>query len=280
MPDHLRLPQPRPVDSRRRPPGGGDRDQPQPGRHGAKLTEQLDSALEKQRPMRTIEGVDPASVFKLRAQGTVADATLGTHGLRFLGETAEWTYIVLAPGDDPETLRDNLREYAAAEADRSRAPNRTFFEAVVELLPYGRDDRRGPGLPPEEAALGESLVVDVVVWPSPDFQTAVARLADVRAVLEAHDVPLLGYDDRARYTIARARVDRACLDDLLDLPVVELVRMPPMPRLEPTTWRGAGIEDLPEPTVEQGSPLGADRRRDHEPPVARRGRGLSIHCAR
>lgn len=54
----------------------------------------------------------------------------------------------------------------------------------------------------------------------------------------------------------RARVDRAVLDDLLDLAVVERIRTPPMPRLEPSTWRNATIDELPEPRVETIAPMG------------------------
>jgi hypothetical protein len=255
--DHLLLPQPRHVDSRRAEAGGrGSNGRPSPGSHGAKLTADLDAAIDARRPVRTIEGVDPASVFKLRAQGRIKDGTLENNGLRFLGETDEWTYFVLAPGDDPTELRASIEGYAAAGDDREKAPNRTFFEKVVGLLPYDRDDRRGPGLPADGDPIESPLAVDIIVWPSPDAQTARRRVGEVRAVLAKHETEVLAADERARYTVIRAPVDRECLDDVLNLAVVELVRTPPMPRLEPSTWRYVPDGQLPQPSIEGSAPIG------------------------
>jgi Subtilase family len=256
MADHLPLPQPRRLDSRRAGSGRGNNERPQPGAHGGKLKADLAAAVAAQRPMRSIEGVDPALVFKLRAHARIADGTLANHGLRFLGETEDWTYFVLAPGGEPTTLSENLDGYEAAGDDISVAPNRTFFEKLDGVLPYDRGDRLGPGVPADTDPIDEPLAVDVIVWPSPDAQTARSRVGEVRAVLAKHDTQILGSDERARFTVVRARVDRAALDDLLDLSVVEVIRTPPMPRLEPSTWRTASSEDLPEPTIEPTAPIG------------------------
>jgi hypothetical protein len=256
MADHLLLPVPVRLDSRRAGGGGGKTHQRLPGAHGEKLKQELDAAIAAQRPARTIEGVDPACVFKLRATGELKETALATNQLQFLGDTAEWTYFVLASGEDPTELHERLGSYTAAGEDRSKAKGRGLFEQIEELLPYDRDDRRGWGLPSTGERVSEPLLVDVIVWPSPDAATARARVQDVRTVLAYHKARILAADERARFTVVGARVQSDCLDDLLDLSVVETIRTPPMPRLEPSTWRDAQLEDLPIPVLERFAPVG------------------------
>lgn len=257
MADHLQLPQPVRLESRRAGTGFGERPARVPGRHGRKLNEDLDQAITSMRPARTIEGVDPAYVFKIRAAGPLQESALRGSGLQFLGDTKEWTYFVLAPGDDPAPLRKTLGEYRAAGDRAAEAPRRTFFDSIEEFLPYGRDDRRGPGIPADGDAFDAPIAVDVIVWPSTNVAMARVRVNDVRlAVAQSDAAAVLTADERARYTVVRARVDRLVLDDLLDLPVVERIRVPPAPRLEPSTWRNTTIDDLPTPRVETVAPMG------------------------
>lgn len=176
--------------------------------------------------------------------------------MQFLGDTVEWTYFVLAPGEDPTELRARLGSYTAAGEDRNKAKGRGLFERIEELLPYDREDRRGRGLPRPGERLSEPLLVDAIVWPSPDAARARARVQDVRTVLAHHKAPILAADERARFTVVRARVQDDCLEDLLDLSVVETIQTPPMPRLEPSTWRNAQLGDLPTPALERFAAVG------------------------
>jgi hypothetical protein len=257
MADHLQLPQPIRLESRRAGTGFGQRTNRNPGRHGKKLDEDLTRAIAAMRPARAIEGVDPAYVFKVRALGLLTESALRSSDLQCLGDTKDWTYFVLAPGDDPAELRKNLESYGAAGDRADGAPGRSFFDSIQEFLPYDREDRRGPGIPPDGEPLDEPLAVDVIVWPSASSQDARGRVAQVRAVIDQSDTSaLLTADERARFTVVRARVDREALDDLLDLAVVELIRRPPMPRLEPSTWRNVTLDELPTPRTEQVAPMG------------------------
>lgn len=256
MPDHLLLPAPIRLDSRRAGGGGGKPNHRSPGAHGAKLQNDLDAAIGAQRPMRTIEGVDPALVFKIRATGELKDSTLRSNELQFLGDTADWTYFVLVAGDDPTELRKRLASYASAGDNRDAAQGRTFFEAIEDLLPYDHHDRRGPGLPRDGERFSGTTLVDVILWPSTDAEMARGRVRDVRTVIEQHKGDLLVADERARFTVVRARINNPGLDALLELPVVELVRAPPTPRLEPSTWRYMRAHDLPIPEIAPFAPVG------------------------
>jgi hypothetical protein len=257
MADHLQLPQPIPLESRRAGTGFGERSIRNPGRHAKKLDADLSKAIEAMRPARTIEGVDPAWVFKIRAVGPLADSALRGSELQWLGDTKDWTYFVLAPGEDPTELRRNLESYGAVGDRLDEAPGRSFFDSIEEFLPYDREDRRGLGLPADGDSFDGAIAIDVILWPSANAQTARTRVAEVRAVIDQSDAStVLTADERARFTVVRARVDRGALEDLLDLAVVERVRLPPTPRLEPSTWRNVTIDELPTPRVQEVAPIG------------------------
>lgn len=257
MPDHLILPAPVSLASRRANSGFGEAPKRAPGQHGKKLREDLDQAIAALPQAAPADGVDPSHVFKIRAVGRLQDSALESSGLQLLGDTTKWTYFVLAPGHDPTRFKKSLSAYTAAGGGASLVPGKTLFDAIDEILPYGREDRHGPGLPSDGEPIDGHLVVDVIVWPSPDFDTASSRVDDVRAAIKRHpDAGVLAVDNRPRFTVVRARVDRGALDDLLDLPAVERIRVPPTPRLEPSTWRHVDIGDLPAPTVVAAAPMG------------------------
>lgn len=257
MPDHLLLPERISLGSRRqRGAGGPGTPSRNPRRHGTDLKDQIGRALDRLRPIRVIEGVDPARVFKITAKGRVVDQTWSAKELHFLGETSEWTYFVLSPGEQPERLIEQLDNYAQGpDVEGARGPNYTFFDGVDAIEPYGPDDRRGPGVPEDPASESEPLVIDVIAWPSTDREEAERRLDQIRRVVAHHDGEEIAFDARARYTVLRARVAGGGLVDLLDLAVVERIRMPPVAYLEPSDWLAASLKDLPV-EAEDGVPIG------------------------
>jgi hypothetical protein len=150
-----------------------------------------------------------------------------------------------------------LDAYTAAGQRRDGAPDLTFFEHVVEILPYGPEDRRGPGVGESELVVAvDPQVVDAIVWPSSDFNEASRRIEEVREVVDVHSGEILTFDNRPRYTVVRARVGADGIRALLQLAVVERLRTPPVPYLEPTTWRQMNAQDLPTPDRIDGVPIG------------------------
>lgn len=255
MSDHLLLPERRLLDSRRQGASGGPGSLPRnPRRHGENLHSQLTAAL---RPIRVVEGVDPARVFKVTARSRVTDQTWSAKDLQFLGETADWRYFVLSLGDEPSRLLEQLDTYSQGP-DRMGAhgTNYTFFDGVETIEAYGPDDRRGPGLPEDPDQLAEPIIVDIIAWPSPDGDEAARRLADIRHVVSHHGGLEIAFDARPRYTVLRARISGPGLRDLLELAVVERVRPPPVPYLEPSEWLTASLEDLGNIDTAPGEPIG------------------------
>lgn len=282
MADHLKLPEPRKVPSRRSRTGGGTNVKHVPGTHGKKLENELTAAVAAQRPVRTEEGVDPALVFKLRTNGGVSnEAKLEEAELQWLGNSEDWTYFVLAE-NGTSAFEEMLDAYIAGGEVRDDARDLTFFEGIAGIEPYGRDDRSGTGIGEFDLASDEAIDVDVILWPSQDLETARSRLTEVRKVFESTEATELFVDERPRFTILRARCPGPAVDALLDLGVVEVLRRPATPLIEPTEWRGATVEELPRPELREVAPIGLidEEVMEHpllEPSIASRRRIPSEH---
>jgi hypothetical protein len=225
--------------------GGGSEAVRNPRRHGEHLETSLSAALAA-RPRVVVEGVDPRLVFKLGATARLTDDDLRRRGLVLLGDTADWTYLVVPFDVEARQFREGLAAYQAGDdEDGGNARYRGFFELVDALEPYGPDDRRGPHLTQPLGDDAESrLVVDVVIWPSSDNDAARRRLADVRAVLTEFEGTELSVDARPQTTVVRALVGSSCLDALLQLSVVEQVRGPMLPFIAPSDWLTVDVDRL------------------------------------
>lgn len=203
-----------------------------------------------------VEGVDPGLVFKLRATQRITDESLGSRGLSFLGETSGYTYFVFSDADVPRRLLDQLATYGEApDQEGALGVGRSFFNLVDQIEPYGPTDRRTPDLPEDLAGLPEPMVVDVIAWPSPEPHEAQRRLRDIRTVMTRFGGEEIASDARAQFTLLRTRLSGEGIDAMLGLSVVERVRTPPTPFIEPSDWVARTIDDI-EFEIENGEPVG------------------------
>lgn len=232
MPEHLLLPEPRAVGSRRAGGGGGQSPSRERTSHGMRLRQQLEHIVAA--PRRLNVGVDPDLVFKLAATARPAEGTLEGRGLQVLGETREFTYFVLA-SDDAAALDSMLGAYTANGTQRS------LVNLIDDFEPYGPEDRRGTGLDPVPTT---PTRVDITLWPSGSFPEAERRAGIVDAVLERRGINPERRSISVRRSLIRAVLDPESLADVLATSVVERVRTPPTPFLDWSDWRTVAADDL------------------------------------
>lgn len=232
MPDHLLLPEPRPVGSRRAGGGGGQPPSRERTGHGRKLRQQLRQIVAA--PRRLDLGVDPDLVFKLAATARPGDGALEGRGLQVLGETREFTYFVLA-SDEAAGLASVLSAYTADGTQRS------LIDLIDALEPYGPDDRRGSGLDPLPTT---PTRVDITVWPSETYPEAQRRARIVETILDGRGITPERQSISSRRSLIRAVLDPEALADVLAISVVERVRTPPIPFLDWSDWRTLAADDL------------------------------------
>ena len=222
-----------------------------PRKHGGILGERLGVMLTDHSRRVAEDGVDPRLVFKVKATTRIGDSTWHPRGLTMLGEAAGWTYVVVSDDPDAATLADEVRRYADGE-DRvgGTAHLSSFFNDVLDFEPYGPTDRQGPGTADFEAGL-----LDVSAWPSPNTEESTRRVNEVLAIVKAAGADVVATDLRPQSSVVRCRADRALLDQLLDCPVVERIRTPPAPLIEPSDWWNIDIDEL-QVEVTEGEPIG------------------------
>lgn len=242
MPRHITLPGPHPVGSRRTLPaptgGPPPRDRPD---HGAALKNQLESVRAIRANVST--GVDPRFVFKVRAASRLTETNFENKGLHLLGEGDGWQYFVLPADDDASEFQSSIEAYVQTEDGRS------FFDLIDQLEPYGREDRSGFGIPYDLQELSYPCVIDIHLWPASSGVEARSRLREAR---ETAGMDELGADEQPAFLVIRARVSREALDALLDLTVVESIRLPPEPFLSPTDWAGSLAVNFVQPQSRDG----------------------------
>jgi hypothetical protein len=241
VPPHLQLPTRRTLASRRTPATSGPPPSRNPRRHGGGLGSQLQAVRHgRQLPV----GIDPDLVFKVKAASTrLTDEALAPRGLIPLGETAEYLYFVMAHDEGAELAAALGRYSGGPDEDGGRGPLYTLFDRIEAIEPYGPDDRRGPGL----ADLGTSdqpFVVDVSIWPSEDWDEAQRRSNVVVGVINLTGGRIIYQAIGTRRNVVRVSVNHEGLNNLLETSVVERVRTPPVPFIDPSDWRDVSADDL------------------------------------
>lgn len=246
MPDHLGLPDPITQPDRRQGGGFPPGERRSPPTHGGELHRELEQA--QTAPIaQIVDGVDPRRVFKIRGVTRISDAELRRRDLEFLGDTDDWTYFVVPTEDQANGLLRAIEAYAAGTEEE--APLASLFDRIDAIEPYGPEDRLTEPLALAIQTADWPLVVDVVVWSSATDEEAAVRVGDVRTACEQYDAQVLGADMRARTAAVRVRCNQEALEAILNLSVVESVRLPLAPLLEPSSWlqAEATLAEPPEP---------------------------------
>jgi subtilisin family serine protease len=261
MPDHLRLPEPYRVVSRRT--SGGPSGQAPASRayHGSQLARHLDSVDELAEEAGEI---DTDFIIKLSGR-TRLTPPYQKWKLVHLGEGPDWSYYVLASSDARENLRRLFNDYAASGDDGEGWEHAQSWSDFVRDLTglefYGPEDRFHPSL--DELTFENLELLDVSIWPSESSTEAQRRVAVVQELVtasteRASNIRTVATDARPETTMARVRADRPLLDRLLRTSVVELIRQPPRPRITiPELYRdimlsGPGPEGGPVGVIDDG----------------------------
>lgn len=234
MPDHLRLPDPHRIPTRRS--GGGPANVVPVRRaaHGAQLVRHLDNLDEL---AEEVGEIDTDFILKLSGR-TRLNPPYAKWKLVKVGEGPDWSYFVLASAEARQTLRQLFEDYAAS-GDDGRGWNhaKTWSEFVRDLTGielYGPEDRAHPSL--GELTFDSLELLDISIWPSESIDEAGRRIEVVQSAIEYRGSQpgggrLVTFDPRPETTMIRVLADRQLLERMLRTSVVQLVREPPRPRL-------------------------------------------------
>lgn len=157
MPDHLRLPEPYHVGSRRVSGGAGNRPPISRASHGSQLARHLDSVDELAAEAGEI---DTDFIIKLRGS-TRLSPPYTKWKLVHLGEGPDWSYYVLASAEARDTLRQLFNDYAGSSDDGTGWQHAQSWSNFVRDLTgldfYGPEDR-------SHASLGDLTFANPSSW--------------------------------------------------------------------------------------------------------------------
>ena len=234
MPDHLHLPDPRHVPSRRLTSGASERRPAPRAAHGAQLAADLANAA---RMAAEAEEIDTEFIVKFRGDNRLKPPYKAWN-LTPLGEGAGWTYYVLISAEARSFLRDLFNDYSQSPDDGSEWQHAQAWAEFVRDLTgiefYGPQDRAHASL--AELSFDSLELLDVSIWPSLTPREAERRLTVLRTLTEEgrernQSIRVIAFDSRPTTTMMRIRADQVLLDRLLHTSVVEVVKPPPTPRI-------------------------------------------------
>jgi hypothetical protein len=147
-----------------------------------------------------------------------------------------------------------LEAYAAGEdVDGASGPLKSLYNNIDLIEAYGPDDRRGPGM--DDLPDQGQIIVDVTLWPSETYSEATERADLLALVMQEIDGTELARSISARLSIVRCSLERSRVDALLDLYVVQSIRTPPVPYIDPSDWRDLDAEAI-DIEWEESAPIG------------------------
>jgi hypothetical protein len=271
MPDHLPLPGPIVLKSRRRTTGHSpDQDPLEPDRHGHATTlagvlaglglpyPGFDSQVPEEEP------VDSRIVLVFEGRAALERGPFRKWQMTPLAETDGNSYLVLSDAESRRTFADLVAQYGGDPGEWDRPESwRNQLDAITGVRLYGREDRTSPEL--AELSFAGAEVVDVLVWPSTledprrRRKAAAARVAEVEDLVTAAAVRnaavrVAAADPRPDTTMLRIVADEELLDLLLDHPLVERIHPPVRPRVSHADL--AAVTGPSGPVVPSGEPIG------------------------
>lgn len=273
MPDHLPLPAPVLLESRRRISGHNPDQGPlEPDRHGHAAT--LAGVLaglglpypgfDSQVTEEEEESVDSRIVLVFEGRAALERGPFRKWQMTPLAETDGNSYLVLSDAESRRTFANLVAQYGGDPGEWDRPESwRNQLDAITGVRLYGREDRASSEL--AELSFVGTEVVDVLVWPSTledprrRRKAAAARVAELENLVAAAAVGnaavrVAAADPRPDTTMLRIVADEELLDMLLDHPLVERIHPPVRPRVSHADL--AGVTGPSVPVVPSGEPIG------------------------
>jgi len=269
VPDHLRLPEPHRLDTRRRGPAPRGRVDVDRAHHATTLAGVLaghghpkPGAIEE--PSSDEEESDSRLVLVFNSHGLLKDGPFRRWHMVPVAEGNDNTYMVISDAESRRLFAHLVETYGGQNADWSDPKAwQKQLDAIDGVRLYGRADRADERL--HELRPNPTDVVDVLIWPS-TLETrarreriARERLTEISELVERASgqqasIRVVATDPRPDSTMVRAVVDSALLDALLEHPLVERVRPPLRPQVTLGDLIAATPPDaLPAP---EGAPIG------------------------
>src|ERR1700730_3910112 len=233
------------------------------GAHAASITAQIDAVTKDQQALPKIEGIDPELILKVRLSAPIQEDTCRTAGFRVLAQEPGGILVLFSDDTELKAFRERRPEYRkSVQGDAKHSAYNQLFAAIDDVRNLSASDRIGFRL----GADGKSnatdfdtrtnFTIDVELWDAPtqlDRQIRVQKIVD--HVEAAGGEILSRYVGAAGLIVLRARMRGSVLRDLLELPAIAQIDIPPIPDLGERDPPVVTIEDVVAPSPPAEAPL-------------------------
>ncbi len=223
------------------------------GDHGPKVEGQIEAALDFNKSLPSIAGYDPAFILKVRTEGIVQEDTWKNLGLYILAKEPEKTLVLFANDKELTEFRRKVSAYQDAIPEGQKNPQFAgFVEAIAEVGNLGPLDRIGPALKdggydePLKFLDAEEFVLDIELWKPDDPGQARIFVYRVEGKLKQRNGELVSEYRGNAALLVRVRGTGQVIRELLELPEVAKIDLPPKPDLPSVDFDAVTLDDLPE----------------------------------
>lgn len=241
--DHLALPLLQAPLRRKLRGGGKTVARGNPSEHAKRLKEEAENIIRAQRRSSRQAGATPSLIFrlKLNPDGELDEKTLEKFGLTLVARDEQKTLVVFSSEED-------LARFFARVGTFGSPDGYTYGEVgnIDALEPITAADRIGRRLALEPIdADATDVPVDVELWHPGTAAGALARIAELRAVVESHGGRLTDQYVGADLLVVRCRVNAQATDALLEIDYVREVDRMPEAAIERLQALGVGAGEMP-----------------------------------
>ncbi len=220
------------------------------GAHAASITAQIDAVTKDQQALPKIEGIDPELILKVRLSAPIQEDTWRTAGFKVLAQEPGGILVLFSDDTELKAFRERLAEYQkGVQGDAKNPAYNQLFAAIDDVRSLSASDRIGPRLradgksTPADFDARASFTIDVELWDAPTQLDRQVRVQKIVEYVEAAGGEILSrYVGTVGLIVLRARMRGSVLRDLLELPVISQIDVPPIPDL--------GERDPPVVTIE------------------------------
>lgn len=238
-------------------PGGP---KPSPSVHGKKIKDEIGTTQNSFKELPAIGGVDPSLILKIKLDANISEDDWRKLGLSILTIDPDKTTVLFADDASLQSFHQRVDAYRkGAPVGQKSAPHEQLFSSIESVSLVEPVDRIGSALKRHGYGSPESFDEDVhytfdfeLHKPSTDFD---AKLFVFRfeQLLKINNGNLINVYFGQTLILIRADVTGKAIRDLLDMPELAIMDLPPSPDIE---QNDLALVDAPD--VTPGPQLGED----------------------
>ncbi|WP_323666405.1 S8 family peptidase [Pectobacterium punjabense] len=254
--EHLRLVKMPQQFERRKKPGFGsapNRSTQQRAIHSTSLINQINNTVTYIRSKRRPANIDPSLVMKVKYEGAAADEDWERLGLHVLSHDEDKTLVLFSSNDSMLTLKERINAYSNPIPTNQRNPAyNNFVGNLISIDAITASDRIGIRLKEEgfvslnDFDENERYIIDVELW---DFGGRIereAKIESIRSIVIENEGGFIDSYVGPSISILRVECNIECLNEILEIPEVYAIDLPPSPDMATSTYLDIDLDSAPE----------------------------------